>query len=186
MSTNTLADNQSFIAQIFPQHQDPYFRFMASTKSMFTMFDEGLLIIEALNRCESAIEKQLLTALYTGAICFHNTSLVVNGKQQAELDRGTPGLFIEPQFKIDRFRADFLVTHSNGTIKKSVVVECDGHEFHERTKEQAKRDRSKDRRIQDLGFKIFRFTGSEIYSNPDRCVQEIFRSIDAAYFESEA
>lgn len=41
----------------------------------------------------------------------------------------------------------------------SAVIECDGHEFHERTKRQAARDRSRDRAIQAFGYRIFRFTG---------------------------
>ncbi|KAA0117930.1 DUF559 domain-containing protein [Methylobacterium sp. P1-11] len=53
------------------------------------------------------------------------------------------------------------------------VVECDGHEFHERTKEQAQRDRSRDRRLQEAGYRVFRFTGSEIYRDPLGCAREV-------------
>lgn len=60
------------------------------------------------------------------------------------------------------------------------VVECDGHEFHERTKEQAKRDRSRDRRLQEAGFRVFRFTGSEIYRDPIGCVREVLNWADTA------
>ena len=49
------------------------------------------------------------------------------------------------------------------------MVECDGHAFHERTKDQAARDRSRDRAVQEGGATIFRFTGSEIWNDPVRC-----------------
>ena len=53
-----------------------------------------------------------------------------------------------------------------------VVVECDGHNFHERTKEQAARDRRRDREIQERGFKVARFTGAEIWADPFGCAAQ--------------
>lgn len=54
-----------------------------------------------------------------------------------------------------------------------LAVECDGHDFHERTKEQAARDRARDRRLQEAGYTVMRFTGSEIYRDPVKCVLEV-------------
>jgi very-short-patch-repair endonuclease len=54
-----------------------------------------------------------------------------------------------------------------------LAVECDGHDFHERTKEQAARDRERDRRLQAHGLQVMRFTGSEVYRDPIKCVVEI-------------
>jgi very-short-patch-repair endonuclease len=48
---------------------------------------------------------------------------------------------------------------------KKLVVECDGHDFHERTKLQAARDRARDRRSQHDGIPVFRFTGSELWAD---------------------
>ena len=77
-------------------------------------------------------------------------------------------LAIVPQFNIGRYRIDFVVVYGiDGSLKK-VAIECDGHEFHERTKEQARRDRSRDRFLQSQNIPVFRFTGSEIFGNaPD-------------------
>jgi very-short-patch-repair endonuclease len=52
-------------------------------------------------------------------------------------------------------------------------VECDGHDFHERTKEQAQRDKSRDRYLQANGWRVLRFTGSEIHRTPEKCADEI-------------
>jgi len=57
------------------------------------------------------------------------------------------------------------------------AIYCDGHEFHERTKEQAKRDRSIDRKLQQDGWRVFRFTGSEIFNSIDHCIKEIYSQI---------
>jgi len=63
-----------------------------------------------------------------------------------------------------------------------LAVECDGHDFHERTKEQAARDRSRDRALQAAGYTVMRFTGSELYRDPMKCVREV---LDWAYAGSE-
>ncbi len=79
------------------------------------------------------------------------------------------GIKVESQRKIGRYTVDFLVTKFEGD---QVIVECDGHDFHERTKEQAQHDKRRDRELQALGFKVYRFTGSEIWKSGGRCVLE--------------
>lgn len=87
-------------------------------------------------------------------------------------------VYINPQVQIEDIRVDFLITYKNS--EKQVLrlaVECDGHDFHERTKEQAARDRTRDRRLQSMGYVIYRFTGSEIFASPQRCVAELAKII---------
>ena len=74
---------------------------------------------------------------------------------------------IFPQYRIGRYRVDFLV--KIGDLSK-IIIECDGHNFHEKTKEQAQNDKRRDRELQSLGFKVFRFTGSEIWNSIGDCV----------------
>ncbi len=76
-----------------------------------------------------------------------------------------------PQFELiddrtkKKFRLDFALyyprTDRKGKIK--IAIECDGHDFHEKTKEQAQRDKEKDRILQSNGWLVARFTGSEIF-----------------------
>jgi hypothetical protein len=56
---------------------------------------------------------------------------------------------------------------------KKIAIYADGYDFHERTKIQAIRDRSIDRKLQASNYHVLRFTGSEIYNNVQRCVDEI-------------
>jgi very-short-patch-repair endonuclease len=67
--------------------------------------------------------------------------------------------------------ADFVISVPTYTDKK-IIVECDGHDFHERTKEQAMRDRARDRAAQAAGYQMMRFTGAEIFRDPLKCVRE--------------
>jgi len=72
------------------------------------------------------------------------------------------------QERIGRASVDFYCTYFD--IK--LAIECDGHDFHERTKEQASRDRARDRALQAEGIAVFRFTGSDIHWDADACAQE--------------
>lgn len=79
------------------------------------------------------------------------------------------------QVEVEQYRVDFLIIAKpfGATRRTFIVVECDGHDFHERTKEQAMRDRKRDRSLTMKGFKVFRFTGREIYRDAEGCVREI-------------
>jgi very-short-patch-repair endonuclease len=92
---------------------------------------------------------------------------------------GATTLLVRPQAQIGDGRVDFLIHALDwGDRKKPfkwrrLIVECDGHDYHERTKDQAKRDRSRDRRSLMEGYDCFRLTGSEIWNDPWGCAEQI-------------
>lgn len=73
------------------------------------------------------------------------------------------------QWPVLDYVADFVLL----TDVAKIVIECDGHDFHERTKEQARHDRSRDRAMTEAGWLVMRFTGSEIWSNPFACAEQV-------------
>lgn len=85
-------------------------------------------------------------------------------------------IILEYQKKELDWIADFVLSAPSLNDKR-VIIECDGHEFHERTKEQAAKDRSRDRSAQAAGYQILRFTGSELYHDPLKCVREALDAI---------
>ncbi len=76
---------------------------------------------------------------------------------------------------VDRYRVDFLLVAANS----SVAVECDGHDFHERTKQQASSDRARDRALLRLGLPTLRFTGSDLFHRADECAVEVIETLKA-------
>jgi len=72
---------------------------------------------------------------------------------------------------------DFVFTFWDGYLKEfsHIAVELDGHEFHEKTKEQAKKDKAKDRFLQANGYLVARFTGSEIWLDPQKCIHGVWQ-----------
>lgn len=101
--------------------------------------------------------------------------------EQADLVEGSGVAYarLVPQFKKGRERYDFALLVPS--VPSPIFIECDGHDFHERTKEQAKKDRSRDRRIQGSGAFVLRFTGSEIWADPAECAIEIIDFVSRSY-----
>jgi len=133
--------------------------------------------------CESPIEKLMLAALaFLPASVWGDTlcgSIIDN---QASLP-----LEIIPQFQIGAYRVDFAIRLSDPRDEArsdlqafKIVVECDGHDFHEKTKEQAQRDKARDRALSRMGWTVLRFTGSEIYRDPFACAAQVQAHIEAA------
>ncbi len=54
-----------------------------------------------------------------------------------------------------------------------LIVECDGYNTHS-NKEAFSKDRAKDRELQRQGYKIFRFSGQDIYKDPVGQSKELF------------
>jgi len=77
-----------------------------------------------------------------------------------------PGLTY--QVPVKNYRVDFAIPH----IK--MVIEIDGHEYH-KTKEQRTSDAKRERDLEELGWYVIRFTGSEIYKNVDKCIEQVRR-----------
>src|SRR5262245_20625294 len=88
---------------------------------------------------ESPIEWKLYDALRT--VASYDYGFDVLGHDRG---LGEP-VAITPQVQIGSCRVDLLVSASFGSKCIKIVIECDGHEFHERTKMQASRDKRRDR-----------------------------------------
>ena len=54
-----------------------------------------------------------------------------------------------------------------------VIVEADGHRFHQLTPEQASEDKRRDRALQKIGFPFLRYTGTDIVRDSDSYAWEI-------------
>jgi hypothetical protein len=146
-------------------------------------------LIYVFRDCESPIERLFLSALitlesnYACSMIIHGKSSTLDLLSGMEMD-----LHIYPQHVIGDFRTDFLLEFEHTTYisnkrptgvtddpvkrKCSLIVECDGHDFHERTKEQASRDKERDRVLQSCGYRVFRFTGSDIHRDSIKCAKE--------------
>lgn len=152
-------------------------------RATFATDMEGVLA-----RAESPIEKMMGAALLyrlsnrrhylvsraLGPLTVHKSTIYLASRTLG------PGVHLTQQAEVGPFRADFMLTWVNEGYppdhepleRVDLVIECDGHDFHERTPEQAERDRSRDRWMLAEGFTVIRFTGAEIVRNPVACAFE--------------
>lgn len=127
------------------------------------------------SRAESPIEAIFGRALIAQAnLIIHNADVYlyemnkqipfeVIKEELTTLDRSRFGIWSQVPF--DRFRLDFLIGFKGSAGIWFAAIECDGHDFHERTADQATRDKSRDRKLQIMGLLAFRFTGREIWND---------------------
>lgn len=154
----------------------------------------------ALLLCESPIEARFLLALICSCAFKDLTIWVVDAGGTPLYTSygsayGDTMLRVIPQQVIGRHRVDFAVeiTYTEALyemakmfgheppkylpekVSKKLAVECDGHAFHEKTAEQAARDKSRDRDLLNDGFPVMRFTGAEVYADPLKYADQVVR-----------
>jgi len=159
-------------------------------------YSTWLSLVEAFKTCESPIERYFLSAIIV-LKADHSEELVIHTKKDT-LDTSQPWtskFHIYPQHTIGEYRVDFLLTHEYADYPKdekgekqfnkdpyfrpySLVVECDGHDYHEKTKEQASRDKERDRTLQACGYPVFRFSGSDLHRDALRCAYDCTKFLD--------
>lgn len=91
------------------------------------------------------------------------------------------GIDIDFQYKIGKYFIDFIITKYSfinyKQEKEIILIECDSQEWHERTEEQRRYEKERDRYIQKQGYKIFHYTGKEIIQNPIKIAKEILLTL---------
>jgi len=130
------------------------------------------------SRCESPLEVRLARALerYFGDELVDPTTTGLPNVV-ADIDGWGGHFAIQPS--LGWCRPDFMLfaTARNvdawrdaaDLLRTVVVIEVDGHDYHERTKEQARRDRARDRAMLWRGWLPLRFTGQEVWQDATAC-----------------
>ena len=169
---------------------------------------------DMLQKIESPIEEAMLYALgivgedVNDLVVYRIDGQEIGMRHRAASDT----LYIEPQAQLGEYRVDFLLTqHIYGPdfekqvkvppelkhklpgvetvpgekkVEERMIVECDGFDYHERTKEQASRDRERDRALQSFGYQVFRYTGSDIWADVFRCADEAVTTLSKSAWDS--
>lgn len=131
-----------------------------------------LHLVEKLEKlCDSPIEIMLGTAiLMNDRLNPMPNYPICLARQQEEKIWPSGARLLMPQYRFLTYRIDWALREEEGQY---IFIECDGHQFHDRTKVQAARDKQRDRAIQQAGHPILRFTGSEINKDPTHCASQV-------------
>lgn len=150
-------------------------------KKVEEMFDDYMMdkrteLDAHICQCESPIEEIFATVYYienetnSGSIRDAITHIL----------KLEGGLVLDNQVKVGKYRVDFLFKIIEFGQKKpfcQYVVECDGHEFHEKTKEQVEKRNRRDRFLESKGYTVIHLSGSEIYNNPQQALYDVLNTI---------
>lgn len=126
-----------------------------------------------IGRCESPIEKLMLVGFWGRSVAQALTKTEYTLEQDSKVVQGlaasAPHILLAQQARIGNRRVDFLLA----SAQRSVVVECDGRDFHDRTNSQITADKSRDRELVAAGYPVMRFSGAEIWRNANACVDQV-------------
>jgi len=139
------------------------------------IWDELCMTFDTMDSYLTEIKSPIEQALF---LAVKNGSCLARLEKYAKKVPGCDTLALDYQHKVKAgektYYADLSLCiwlENDSTV--NLVVECDGHEFHEKTKKQAQYDRQRERAITAAGYTVIRFTGSEIFKDPYKCADEI-------------
>ena len=70
-------------------------------------------------------------------------------------------------------RSRFERLRTAGYVRPRIAIELDGHEFHERTREQVAYRNERDRSLQQAGWRVMHYSGAELVRDPMKVIQEV-------------
>lgn len=118
-------------------------------------------VIDFPTECESPIEQILWYALRLMALKLNRLDIIFDSQVGVEVNGH--------HYRLDLFFEED--TESNDPVM--VAVECDGHDFHEKTKEQVEKRNVRDMELKKAGVDVLHYSGSQIYNKPYNCAKEI-------------
>lgn len=139
---------------------------------------------ELVSRCESPIERVMAYAILGLSSKFPGRLLPFGFTNEEEgyfrLGRGQSKVIVGSQVGIGSSRVDFAVLAQVMRWREPLrlVIECDGHEFHEKTKEQIAADKARERRLVAMGYYVLRFSGAEIWNDPWGCASDLVETLN--------
>jgi very-short-patch-repair endonuclease len=91
------------------------------------------------------------------------------------------GIHVNPQAKIGDYRVDFVVCQFGVAPDdfSPVVVELDGHAFHDKNKLQRSYEKARDRSLVKGGYRVVHFTGSDVFFDAHRVAFEVLELLGA-------
>lgn len=140
------------------------------------------MFVTCVERMESPIEDMFWIAVHAQCLAENiavNPGPVYDDKGSLVLG---DGIVIRPQVTIGAFRVDFVLSQVGigpAELLRPVVVELDGHAFHDKDKKQRAYEKGRDRFLVKEGFRVLHFTGSEVVADPHKAAYEVLDMLGA-------
>ena len=121
-------------------------------------------------RIKSPIEQIFITAFEIYCknkkeiYLFSQKKINVNGKKY----------YIDFEFDCNDYLTNMIFKDEIKNKNYKLAIECDGYEFHKKTKEQVQKDNEREFDLKMAGYDILRFSGTQIYNNPMKCAKDTY------------
>ena len=121
------------------------------------------------------IEKIFITAfeMYTN---FENKKQIYLFPQE-EVQIDNKKYYADFMFKADDYLTKLILGKEIRNYNYKLIIECDGYEFHQKTKQQVQKDNEREYDLKMAGYEILRFSGSQIYNEPLKCAKDTYNYI---------
>lgn len=80
-------------------------------------------------------------------------------------------------FKADDYLTKLILGKEIRNYNYKLIIECDGYEFHQKTRQQVQKDNEREYDLKMAGYEILRFSGSQIYNEPLKCAEDTYNYI---------
>jgi len=134
--------------------------------------DFNLWIWNECTKIKSPIEQLFLIGLSISSEVNNIPYSVVSSFGESGFDNC---LQIAKQWRAGKYYVDFALRRNNSG--KTVCVELDGHQFHDRDEKQRRYEKIRDRFLTAEGYRVLHFTGAEIARDPCAAAIECLRVV---------
>ena len=96
---------------------------------------------------------------------------------QKEVIYNNKKYYIDFEFEADDYLTSLIFEDKLKNKNFKLAIECDGYEFHQKTKEQVQHDNEREYNLKMAGYEVLRFSGTQIYNNPLKCAEDTYNYI---------
>lgn len=124
---------------------------------------------------KSPIEQIFITAFEI--YCKYNNKEDIYLFPQKEVICNKNKYYLDFEFEADDYLTHLLLGDKIKNYNFKLAIECDGYEFHQKTKEQVQKDNEREYDLKMAGYEVLRFSGTQIYNNPLKCAEDTYNYI---------
>ena len=124
---------------------------------------------------QSPIEQIFITAFDLYCEYFRDTKIYLFSQYEVKCKKKK--YIIDFEFHSDDYLEHLLLGDNIKNDNFKLAIECDGYEFHQKTKEQVQHDNEREFDLKMEGYEVLRFSGTQIYNNPLKCAEDTYNYI---------
>lgn len=124
---------------------------------------------------KSPIEKIFITAFEMYIHMSNKEEFFLFPQEKVQIDNKT--YYADFMFKADEYLTKLILGKEIRNYNYKLIIECDGYEFHQKTRQQVQKDNEREYDLKMAGYEILRFSGSQIYNEPLKCAEDTYNYI---------